>query len=198
LVKKCSKCGLDKSLDSFYKGKGKDGYEAKCKSCRSSASKDYYIQNSINRKEYGKDYYSTHTNEHNKRCISWHSNNRTKSNQLNNEWEKKKRKEDKFWAAKKALRIRILQCLQGKIKSKNTLKIVGLNEWSELKTHFENQWTDGMSWENYGFGEGKWVIDHKLPLASAKTKEEVEKLNHFSNLQPMWWRENLEKSDKIL
>jgi hypothetical protein len=183
VVKTCSKCGLDKSLDSFYKGKGKDGYEAKCKPCKQSVSKDYYSQN---------------TEEHNKRCITWHSENRTKSNQINNEWEKEKRKNDKFWATKKALRVRLLQGLKGKNKSKNTLKIIGLNEWPELKPHFENQWSEGMNWGNYGFGEGKWVIDHKMPLASAKTKDEIEKLNHFSNLQPMWWRENLKKSDKIV
>jgi len=55
-----------------------------------------------------------------------------------------------------------------------------------------------MSWDNYGCGEGKWVIDHKIPIASAQNKKEVEKLNYYLNLQPMWWRENLEKSDKIL
>jgi hypothetical protein len=198
MVKTCSKCSLEKSLDSFYKGKGKDGYEAQCKSCRSSSSKVYYSDNAQQIRKYGKDYYSKHSTEHLSRCKTWHSTNRAKSNQINNEWEKKKRKEDKFWAAKKALRVRILQGLDGRNKSKNTLKIVGLNEWSELKTHFEKQWLEGMSWDNYGFGEGKWVIDHKMPIASAQTKEEVEKLNHHSNLQPMWWRENLEKSDKIL
>jgi hypothetical protein len=183
MVKKCSKCSLEKSLDSFYKGRGKDGYEAKCKSCKTSTSKDYY---------------SGHFTEHLSRCKTWHSTNRAKSNQINNEWEKKKRKEDKFWAAKKALRVRLLQGLNGQNKSKNTLKIIGLDEWTELKTHFEKQWVEGMNWNNYGYGEGKWVIDHKMPIASAQNKKEVEKLSHHSNLQPMWWRENLEKSDKIL
>jgi hypothetical protein len=182
MVKKCSKCSLTKSLDSFYKGKGKDGFEAQCKSCRTSISKKYYSDN---------------INEHNKRCVNWHSVNRTKSNHINNEWEKKKRKTDKFWAAKKALRVRILQILDGRNKSQNSLKIVGLDKWTDLKIHFEKQWSLGMSWDNYGCGEDKWVIDHRIPLASAKTKEEVEKLNHHSNLQPMWWRENLQKSDKI-
>ena len=51
-----------------------------------------------------------------------------------------------------------------------------------------------MSWENYG----EWHVDHKIPLASAKTKEEVEKLFHHSNLQPLWAKDNLEKGAKIL
>ena len=122
MVKLCSICALEKSLDSFYKKK--DKYEAQCKSCRMSSSKAYYSNNA---------------EEHNKRCRTWKSLNPEKNKQINNDWEKKKRKEDKFWAAKKALRIRILQVLNGKNKSKNTLKIVGLNGWSDLKTHFEQQ-----------------------------------------------------------
>ena len=53
-----------------------------------------------------------------------------------------------------------------------------------------------MTWENYGFGEGKWVVDHIVPLALAKEEQDVYKLNRFTNLQPMWWRENMEKGLK--
>jgi len=51
-----------------------------------------------------------------------------------------------------------------------------------------------MNWENYG----KWHIDHIIPLASAKNKEEMENLFHYSNLQPLWASDNFKKSDKIL
>jgi len=52
-----------------------------------------------------------------------------------------------------------------------------------------------MCWENYGLNG--WHIDHIIPLISAKTEEEIYKLCHFTNLQPLWWYENLEKRNKI-
>lgn len=46
-----------------------------------------------------------------------------------------------------------------------------------------------MTWENHGKYNGElnygWDIDHKIPLSSAKTEDEIYKLNHFSNLQPL-------------
>jgi hypothetical protein len=46
-----------------------------------------------------------------------------------------------------------------------------------------------MSWENRGLYNGEfnygWDIDHIIPILSAKTEEEIYKLNHFSNLQPL-------------
>jgi hypothetical protein len=52
-----------------------------------------------------------------------------------------------------------------------------------------------MTWENYGlYG---WHIDHIIPLASANTEDELLKLFHYTNLQPLWAEENLLKSNKI-
>jgi hypothetical protein len=51
-----------------------------------------------------------------------------------------------------------------------------------------------MSWDNYGYYG--WHIDHIIPLSSAKTKEEIYKLCHFKNLQPLWWTDNLSKGKK--
>ena len=52
-----------------------------------------------------------------------------------------------------------------------------------------------MSWDNYG-QEG-WVIDHIYPLSKAKSEDELYRLNHYTNLQPLWWYDNLMKSDKL-
>ena len=49
-----------------------------------------------------------------------------------------------------------------------------------------------MSWENHG----EWHIDHKKPLASAKTEEELKKLCHYTNLQPLWALDNIRKGAK--
>ena len=55
---------------------------------------------------------------------------------------------------------------------------------------------DGMSWDNYG--RDGWHIDHIIPLSSTKIKEEIIKLNHYTNLQPLWATDNLKKGSKIL
>jgi len=66
----------------------------------------------------------------------------------------------------------------------------------QLSNHLENQFTDGMTWENYG----KWHVDHKLPITSFKFKEigDEEFLRCWSldNLQPMWAEDNIRKSNR--
>ena len=52
-----------------------------------------------------------------------------------------------------------------------------------FKKHIEQQFTEGMSWENYG----EWHINHKIPLKYNKTLlEEVAQQLHYTNRQPMW------------
>ena len=63
-----------------------------------------------------------------------------------------------------------------------------------IKDFFENLFTEGMSWDN----QGKWHIDHIIPLASATTYDEVIKLSHYSNLQPLWASDNMRKGARIL
>ena len=64
-----------------------------------------------------------------------------------------------------------------------------------LKRHLSKKFKIGMSWDNYGIHG--WHIDHIIPLSSAKTIEDIEKLCHYTNLQPLWAKDNLQKSNKI-
>lgn len=41
-------------------------------------------------------------------------------------------------------------------------------------------------------------IDHIIPLNIAKNEEDIIKLCHYTNLQPLWWRDNIIKRDKII
>ena len=52
----------------------------------------------------------------------------------------------------------------------------------EFKIYLENKFTDKMCWENYGV---VWDIDHIVPLSTAITEEDVLRLNHYTNLQPL-------------
>jgi hypothetical protein len=114
-------------------------------------------------------------------------------------YENKRYKEDLIYRLKKCLRIRVRMALKAKKwRRDNTLyKYLGCS-LDQLKQHLEAQFTEGMTWENYGFGENKWTIDHVIPLSSAQNLEDMYKLCHFNNLQPLWYIENIRKSNNII
>ena len=57
-----------------------------------------------------------------------------------------------------------------------------------------------MSWNNHGFGNDKWHIDHIDPLDSFDLTDpmQLKEACHYTNLQPLWQPDNLHKSNKIL
>ena len=81
---------------------------------------------------------------------------------------------------------------QGFEKKSKTFKYLGCS-FEEFKEHLEKQFTEGMTWEN----AGEWHLDHKIPISSAKTEEEIFKLNHYTNFQPLWAEDNIRKGNKI-
>jgi hypothetical protein len=87
-------------------------------------------------------------------------------------------------------RIKKYMLIKNITKKNKTFEIVGCTP-DELKLHLERLFVEGMSWNNYGFYG--WHIDHKIPLSSANTEEELLSLCHFSNLQPLWAQDNLKK-----
>jgi hypothetical protein len=76
-------------------------------------------------------------------------------------------------------------------KNNKTFEILGCTP-EFLKYHIEKQFHNGMSWDN----RTEWHIYHKTPLSSAKTEEEIFKLCHYTNLQPLWRYDNLKKGNK--
>lgn len=65
----------------------------------------------------------------------------------------------------------------------------------ELKEHIEKQFKPGMTWENHGFGNGYWHVDHIIGLANALNEKHVYELGHYLNLRPMWHLPNIQKQD---
>lgn len=63
-----------------------------------------------------------------------------------------------------------------------------------VMAHITSLLKPGMSWENYG----EWHIDHIRPLASFDLSDSAQyrAAAHYTNLQPLWARENLSKSSK--
>ena len=73
-----------------------------------------------------------------------------------------------------------------------TLKILGCTA-KEFLDHIESKFLDGMSWDNRNI----WDLDHIVPISSAKDAKDDIKLCHFTNYQPLWYADNIRKSNKI-
>lgn len=95
----------------------------------------------------------------------------------------------------KSLRSRLLQALKNNIKKKHTIQFIGCST-KELKSYLEAKFSKGMSWESYG--RKGWHIDHIIPCSNFDLSklEEQEKCFHYTNLQPLWWYDNLKKRNK--
>jgi hypothetical protein len=118
--------------------------------------------------------------------------NKEKERKKNDEWRKNKLKTDGFFRMKRRLRERIRDYMKGKHIGKKTKDILGL-DYEEFKVYISDKFTQDMSWDNYGF----WHLDHIIPLCEAKNEEELFKLNHYSNLQPLWAEDNLKKNRRL-
>ena len=70
----------------------------------------------------------------------------------------------------------------------------------QYREYIESLWTEGMSWDNYGHGEGKWTIDHIRPknFFDLTDPELYRKCSYYTNTQPMWFVDNLAKGDRLL
>lgn len=211
-MKTCNKCKESKDFNCFYKGKTyKDGYRAVCKTCM----KEYQEDNKEIRKDYLKNY-----KDKNKKILKiknkeYRTNNLTKIEEWrfkNEEYFKQYRKDNK---KNRALYMKIKFENDPIFKFKHNIRRLILHSFKRSKRnlrktdkteiilgcliedfikYISEKFKEGMTLENHG----KWHIDHIIPLAYATTKEEVIKLNHYTNLQPLWAKENLSKGKKIL
>lgn len=66
----------------------------------------------------------------------------------------------------------------------------------QLMAHLEAQWQPGMSWDNHAWSG--WHIDHIRPCSSFNMTDpkQVNACCHYTNLQPMWAKDNWSKSDR--
>ena len=108
---------------------------------------------------------------------------------------KKRYIEDPLFNLATRVRRRIKTFLKGKGLDVNTAtrQMVGCDT-ETLKRHLESLFCEGMGWHN----KNKWHIDHIIPLSSAKTEDDILRLCHYTNLQPLWAIDNLLKGNKII
>ncbi len=198
-LKKCYICKKDKKLTNFYKDKTKkSGLSSKCKECSKELSKinrqnnkEKYLNYSKEYYKQNKDYFFIYNKEYRENNVSKYKKYKQENKDKINKYQKKRRDNDPLFKLKCYLRTRVYSILKEN-KDKSTEKLLG-DSFGRVKKYIESTFTEGMTWENYG----EWHVDHKIPLASANTKNEVEKLFHYTNLQALWATDNLSKGSKI-
>jgi predicted nucleic acid-binding Zn ribbon protein len=116
-----------------------------------------------------------------------------------NELRRNRRKTDINFKLRGQIRSRIKGAIKDQwgVQSQKTIDLLGCSV-EEAKQHIEKQFKEGMTWDNWSF-KG-WHIDHIKPCASfdLTDPEQQKKCFHYTNLQPLWWWENLSKSDKVI
>jgi hypothetical protein len=202
--KVCKKCNLVKNISEFNKDKNRnDGLQPMCKVCIKEYKSEYYLKNKNKILDKSKIYYEQNKEHVIERVKSWGDNNQDKIKEYKKSYVKNNRdtinkrmserkKNEPILKLKMLYRSKINKILGS--KREKTFELIGCSP-SQLKEYLEKQFLVGMGWENHGlFG---WHIDHIIPLSSAKNKEELKKLCHYTNLQPLWALDNIRKRDKI-
>ena len=204
-TKICNCCKIEKNISDFSNNKRfEDNKNPTCKECDKMRSLKYYYSNKelveLKRKEYiqtekykirRQNYLKENREEINRVKKLYKLNNREKVLQDKREYYQRK-KNDPIFALTKRLRQGIYRSIRG-VKLRSSLDILGCTE-EKFKIHIENQFTDDMSWDRLN----EIHIDHIIPISSAETLEDVYRLNHYTNLQPLWARDNIQKYNKIL
>lgn len=107
-----------------------------------------------------------------------------------------KRRQRPYEKLAATIRSRVKDILRNGYYTPRTQQLLGCS-YKKLMAHLEKQFKPGMTWDNYGFYG--WHCDHLIPLSSFDLikKEEQKKAFHYTNLQPLWAKENLTKHAKV-
>ena len=200
-TKVCRDCNAEKDENEFRKN------SRQCRKCEALSKKEYYKKIRERKLEYSKNYRLTHQEfykeyrtQHKEKMKKVHQDyyrkNQSKIIKKNNEYQKNRKKYDNVYKIKRQIRgmIRLSFTRKGLSKSKKTEDIVGC-KLDYLYEHLLKTFKD-----NYGYDYDKKEdvhIDHIIPLVNAKTEQQVIELCHYSNLQLLKGKDNLEKNTKL-
>lgn len=202
------------------------GLSARCKSCTNKTKYKWRNENREAYLAIRKKYHAKNKQQENNRCAQYRKNNldreierqkkyreenKEKRSQYTNKWREKnktrhlakaveyKRRRlntDAEFRMMHRLRGRLRMALNGSKKSEKTNNLIGCSS-SFLFKYIQSKFADGMSWDNYG--RGGWSLDHIIPCAAFDMTDPKQQLQcfHYSNLQPLWERDNIKKRDKL-
>lgn len=180
-MKKCKDCGCNIAE------------QIRCVDCQKVFKNKIYLRNKENQLKRQEEKRNSNPNLYKDYAKDYYVNNKEKCNKACKLYKKKRRLEDPIYKFRENIRGVIGRGFRDKKidKSSRTYEILGCT-FEEFKTHIESLWEPWMNWDNYGCDKRKkiepkktWDIDHIIAVTYGKTKEEIIKLNHYSNLQPL-------------
>lgn len=98
------------------------------------------------------------------------------------------------WKATRAIRSQVQRIKRAGKAAGEYCEILG-GTFEQAKRHIEAKFKDGMNWLNHG----AWHIDHVIPIAlfDLSDRRQLLAASHYTNLQPLWAKENLSKGARI-
>ena len=109
---------------------------------------------------------------------------------------RERRKKNRQFMIREALASRIVAAVRAQktVKCAKTAELVGCTH-AFFITHIESLFLPGMSWAN----RSAWHVDHKRPCAAFDLTDPTEQRRcfHFTNLRPMWAKDNQRKGARI-
>ncbi len=198
-MRTCTKCKLKKKDTEFYVEKRyKNGRWSICKKCRAEYAKNY--QKTESYKEYRKsskyiNYKKEYSSSEKQKEYRKKYRSTEKYKEAQRVYRKNRRASDIKFKLITSIRTRLNTAMRGLYKSGSAVHDLGCSI-EELKTFLEKKFQPGMSWDNHG----KWHIDHKIPLASfnLSDRKQFMKAVNYKNLQPLWAKDNIVKSNKLI
>ena len=159
-------------------------------------SKKYYENNKAVWKEYYAEYNQVNAEKIKTQQKEWRDSHKEYRNEYAKEYNKTRKETDEIFYFKVRVRDLIIKSFKRKklYKKETTESILGCN------LDFFHDYLLKTFESNYGY---KWDgiedvhIDHIIPLATATTEEEIIKLCHYTNLQLLKAKDNLEKNDNL-
>lgn len=203
----CCECNSERAKDYYNKNKDKiteqrKDYRKQNKNKISEGMKGYYKQNKDKLSKRKKNYYKQNKDKINEQSKNYYNENKDTITEKKKEYynENKdmilvqKKEYHKQNPAPKFLRDSLNRIFNNWKGGRKKMEKLHGYTFEQLVARIEFQFKDGMSWDN----RSEWHIDHKKPIARFLEQgiTDPKIINALSNLQPLWAKDNLSKSNK--
>ena len=168
-------------------------YYIKNKEYRNQYEKEKYLKNKEKRKEYKRKYNLINSEKKKLYQKEYNKNKPLTSKEKDKKWKRDKYKNNSLFKLITDTRNNINKYFRNNniVKNIKTQEILGCT-FEEFKMHLESLFESWMNWDNHGDPKDgilelnkTWDIDHIIPISSAKTENDIIRLNHYTNLRPL-------------